>query len=79
MTWLKLAALVLGSVWFFPVSCTSTLMAGRGGVTPLSSRMFHVRHMFSALPYAFGIALTTCVIGRYLHRRVHAASAGGAA
>jgi len=28
MKWLKVLAFVLGSAWFFPVSCTSTLYAG---------------------------------------------------
>lgn len=28
MRWLKILAVVLGSVWFFPVSCTTSLFAG---------------------------------------------------
>ena len=38
MTLLKVLALVLGSVWFFPVSCTSTLFAGIFVIAHLDAR-----------------------------------------
>jgi hypothetical protein len=38
MTLVKILALVLGSVWFFPVSCTSTLFAGIFVIARLDAR-----------------------------------------
>jgi len=38
-------------------------------VTPLTSRMFYMGYMFSALPWALGIALLLYGIGRFLRRR----------
>jgi len=38
VTTVKVLALVLGSVWFFPVSCTSTLIAGYRVITHLDAR-----------------------------------------
>ena len=38
MTLVKVLALVLGSVWFFPVSCTSTLFAGIFVIAHLDAR-----------------------------------------
>jgi len=38
VTLLKVLALVLGSVWFFPVSCTSTLFAGIFVIAHLDAR-----------------------------------------
>jgi hypothetical protein len=38
VTLLRIVALILGSVWFFPVSCTSTLVAGIFVIAKLDAR-----------------------------------------
>jgi len=48
----------------------SRYKATHSNITPISSKMFYFGYMFSAIPYAFGIALILYIIGQMLKRRI---------
>ena len=47
----------------------SRYKATHSTITPISSRMFYFGYIFTAVPYAIGLALLLYVMGRFLRRR----------